>query len=72
MIIPDNMLVHIQKIFAGEYEIAFNSPNPIIFDVGANIGGFTRWRMRDGRIAKLFALNQLNQILKCFKKIHLI
>jgi len=43
MFIPDNMLGHIKKIFAGEYEVPFNSPNPVIFDVGANIGGFTRW-----------------------------
>lgn len=37
------MLGHIQKVFAGEYEVAFNAPNPVIFDIGANIGAFTRW-----------------------------
>jgi len=43
MLIPDNMIPHIQKIFAGEYDIPFNASSPVIFDVGANIGAFTRW-----------------------------
>ena len=43
MFIPENMLGHIQKVFAGEYEVPFNTPNPVIFDIGANIGAFTRW-----------------------------
>lgn len=43
MFIPENMRVHIAKIFAGEYEAPFQSDSPVIFDIGANIGGFTRW-----------------------------
>ena len=43
MIIPDSMIVHIAKIFEGEYEIPFNHPNPKIIDVGANVGGFSLW-----------------------------
>lgn len=43
MFIPENMLGHIQKVFAGEYEVPFNTPSPVIFDIGANIGAFTRW-----------------------------
>lgn len=43
MYIPENMLGHIQKVFAGEYEVPFASENPVIFDVGANIGAFARW-----------------------------
>jgi FkbM family methyltransferase len=43
MYIPENMLGHIQKVFAGEYEVPFNTLNPVIFDIGANIGAFTRW-----------------------------
>jgi len=43
MHIPENMLGHIQKIFAGEYEVPFASESPVIFDVGANIGAFARW-----------------------------
>lgn len=43
MIIPDDMIVHIAKIFNGEYNIGYNNPNPTILDIGANIGGFARW-----------------------------
>jgi len=43
MFIPNNMLGHIQKVFAGEYEVPFTTPSPVIFDIGANIGAFTRW-----------------------------
>jgi FkbM family methyltransferase len=43
MIIPDDMIVHIAKIFNGEYNLGYNNPNPTILDIGANIGGFARW-----------------------------
>ena len=43
MIIPDDMITHIAKIFNGEYNVGYNNPNPTILDIGANIGGFARW-----------------------------
>jgi FkbM family methyltransferase len=43
MIIPDNMITHIAKIFNGEYNIGYNNASPVILDIGANIGGFARW-----------------------------
>ncbi len=43
MIIPDDMIIHIAKIFNGEYNIGYNNANPVILDIGANIGGFARW-----------------------------
>jgi FkbM family methyltransferase len=43
MIIPDDMITHIAKIFNGEYNIGYNHTHPIILDIGANIGGFARW-----------------------------
>ena len=43
MLIPDDMIVHVAKIFNGEYNIGYNNPNPTILDIGANIGGFARW-----------------------------
>lgn len=43
MIIPDDMITHIAKIFNGEYNIGYNNPSPVILDIGANIGGFARW-----------------------------
>jgi FkbM family methyltransferase len=43
MIIPDDMITHIAKIFNGEYNIGYNHTHPVILDIGANIGGFARW-----------------------------
>ena len=39
----ENMLPHIQKILEGEYNINTKAKNPIILDIGANIGAFTIW-----------------------------
>lgn len=41
--IPLNMTHHISKIFSGEYDVDISIENPIILDIGANIGGFARW-----------------------------
>lgn len=44
MIIPDNMIKHIGKIYDGEYNVPYTNENKIIIlDIGANIGGFARW-----------------------------
>lgn len=45
MIIPDDMISHIGKIFSGEYLINYVNEDPsfTILDIGANIGGFARW-----------------------------
>ena len=40
---PDNMTKHIQKIFDGEYDIPYENPNPVILDIGGNVGGFCLW-----------------------------
>lgn len=40
-----NMLPHLQKILAGEYNINTKAKNPIILDIGANIGAFTIWAL---------------------------
>lgn len=42
MIIPNNMISHVGKIFQGEYAIGKIS-NPYIIDIGANVGGFAVW-----------------------------
>ena len=42
MIIPNNMISHVGKIFQGEYAIGA-MPNPYIIDIGANVGGFAVW-----------------------------
>ena len=42
MIIPNNMISHVGKIFSGEYAIG-KIDNPHIIDIGANVGGFAVW-----------------------------
>ncbi len=43
MIVPDSMLVHVAKIFEGEYDVPIQHPAPKIIDIGANVGGFAIW-----------------------------
>jgi FkbM family methyltransferase len=43
MIIPNDMIAHIGKIFLGEYNIPVNGTDLKILDIGANIGGFSVW-----------------------------
>jgi FkbM family methyltransferase len=37
------MRSHVQEVFNGEYAVAYENPNPVILDVGANIGSFALW-----------------------------
>jgi len=43
MIIPNNMISHVGKIFQGEYAVLGALENPYIIDIGANVGGFAVW-----------------------------
>ena len=43
MIIPNDMISHVGKIFQGEYAIQGMGKNPYIIDIGANVGGFAVW-----------------------------
>jgi FkbM family methyltransferase len=40
---PPEMRVHLEKVFAGEYEIPFNMHGLTILDLGANCGAFSVW-----------------------------
>lgn len=42
MIIPNNMISHVGKIFQGEYAVG-KIYKPYIIDIGANVGGFAIW-----------------------------
>ena len=68
MFIPENMLGHIQKVFAGEYEIPFASPNPVIFDVGANIGAFARWSNARWANAQIVCFEPVKSNFEILKK----
>ena len=43
MIIPNDMISHVGKIFQGEYAVLGALENPYIIDIGANVGGFAVW-----------------------------
>ena len=54
MIIPDNMILHIGKIFSGEYDIPYYEKSPTILDIGANIGGFAVWASKRWENSNIF------------------
>lgn len=43
LLIPDDMVQACGKVFEGEYDISYSVDNPIILDIGANIGAFAAW-----------------------------
>lgn len=43
MIIPNDMITHVAKIWEGEYDIPMDIPHGTVLDIGANIGGFAVW-----------------------------
>lgn len=44
MIIPDDMIEACGHVFAGEYDVkAYLRKDPIILDIGANVGAFSVW-----------------------------
>jgi FkbM family methyltransferase len=40
---PPSMAPHVQKVLRGEYNLPYQHPNPVILDIGANIGSFAAW-----------------------------
>lgn len=42
---PASMVVHVQKVLRGEYDVRYEHPAPAILDVGANVGGFAVWAL---------------------------
>lgn len=53
MIIPNNMISHVGKIFQGEYAVFGALENPYIIDIGANVGGFAVWAHEFFKNAKI-------------------
>lgn len=43
MIIPNDMITHVSKIWEGEYDIPLDIPDCTVLDIGANVGGFAVW-----------------------------
>ena len=45
MIIPDDMLPHVAKVWTGEYQIPFEKEDCTVLDIGANVGSFAFWAL---------------------------
>ena len=40
---PPNMAAHVQRVLKGEYDLPYQHQNPVILDIGANVGSFAAW-----------------------------
>ncbi len=40
---PPSMAVHVRKVLGGEYDLPYEHPDPVILDIGADIGAFAVW-----------------------------
>ena len=43
---PESMLYHVQKVLDGEYDVPYQATNPVVLDIGANVGSFAAWAMQ--------------------------
>lgn len=64
MIIPDDMVEACGKVFGGEYDVSYNNNKPIILDIGANVGAFSKWAKYRWSEAIIHAYEPLPQ---CFE-----
>ena len=68
MYIPPKMQVHIEKVFAGEYEVNFHSAEPIIVDIGANVGAFARWASARWANSRIFCFEPIKSNFDMLKR----
>lgn len=68
MQVPDNMVKHIEKIFEGEYDIAYQNSNPIILDIGGNIGGFSLWADKRWANSKIYSYEPIKDNFNLLKE----
>jgi FkbM family methyltransferase len=68
MIIPDDIIFHIGKIFQGEYDIPYYKKSPIILDIGANIGGFSLWANRRWKDSTIFCYEPVKNTYKLLEE----
>jgi len=67
MQIPDNMVPHIEKIFKGEYDISYENPNPVILDIGGNVGGFCLWANQRWKNSKIYSYEPIKKNFEFLK-----
>jgi len=68
MQIPDNMVSHIEKIFKGEYDIPYENPNPVILDIGGNVGGFCLWANKRWANSKIYSYEPIKNNFNLLKE----
>jgi len=68
MQVPDNMVKHIEKIFKGEYDIPYKNPNPVILDIGGNIGGFSLWANKRWANSKIYTYEPIKNNFNLLKE----
>lgn len=68
MQVPDNMVKHIRKIFEGEYDIPYKNPNPVILDIGGNIGGFSLWADKRWANSKIYSYEPIKNNFNLLKE----
>ena len=61
MYIPDDMVEGCGHVFAGEYDIMYDVDNPIILDIGANIGAFAAWAKYRWPTASIFCYEPVEE-----------
>jgi FkbM family methyltransferase len=62
------MRSHVKKIFAGEYEIDFVSDQPVIVDIGANVGAFARWASARWMNSRILCFEPIKDNFEMLKK----
>ena len=67
MQVPDNMVKHIEKIFNGEYDIQYENPNPVILDIGGNVGGFCLWANKRWANSKIYSYEPIKNNFEFLK-----
>jgi len=62
------MTEHIEKIFKGEYDIAYRNPSPVILDIGGNIGGFSLWANKRWANSKIYSYEPIKNNFNLLKE----
>jgi FkbM family methyltransferase len=62
------MVKHIEKIFEGEYDIPYENPNPVILDIGGNVGGFCLWANKRWANSKIYSYEPIKNNFNLLKE----
>ena len=66
---PPSMVSHVERIFAGEYNLPYHPTRQItILDIGANIGGFALWAHHHWPGAEIHCYEPLPYNLDCLNR----